>query len=173
MAGTYEQSTTISATPEEVFAYVSDVSHLPEYLPPITGASERPLSEGTETDPALKDARGVHVVGEIKGHHFENDGWFDADTAALTLAWGAQTERTYSGRLTVTPEGDGSRVSVQLDFGEPDQDDQIQAQSGDRDPLGEAFDATLQSIKNQVEGTGGKVVPPPPPGDVPTDSSTS
>ena len=151
MAGTYEQSTTISASPEEVFAHVSDVSHLPEFLPPITQASERPLSEG---------------------HRFENDGWFDADAAALTLAWGAQTERTYSGRLTVTPDGDGSRVSVVLDFGEQGQDDRIQAQSGDRDPLGEAFDATLQSLKNQVEGTGGEVVPPPPPGPVPPDPSS-
>ena len=172
MAGTYEQSTTISASPEEVFAYVSDVSHLPEFLPPITDASERPLSEGTETDPAVQDARGVHLVGEVEGHRFENDGWFDADAAALTLAWGAQTEHTYSGRLTITPDGDGSRVSVQLDFGERGPDDQIQSQSGDRDPMGEAFDATLQSLKNQVEGTGGKVVPPPPPGPVPPDASS-
>lgn len=172
MAGTYEQSTTIAAAPEEVFAYVSDVSHLPDFLPPIQDAAERPLEEGTETDPAVAHAHGVHLVGELEGHRFENDGWFDADAEARTLTWGAQTDHTYSGRLTVSPDGEGSRVSVQLDFGERSQDDQIQAQSGDRDPLQEAFDATLESIKRQVEGTGGKVVPPPPPGDLPEPASS-
>jgi uncharacterized protein YndB with AHSA1/START domain len=172
VAGTYEQSTTIAAGPDEVFAYVSDISRLPEYLPPIEEASARPLAEGTETDPAVRDAQGVHLVGEMKGQRFENDGWFDVDPDARSLTWGAQTERTYGGTLTVTPDGDGSRVSVQLRFGERSQDEQIQAQSGDRDPLREAFDATLESIKNQVEGTGGKVVPPPPPGDLPDPSGS-
>jgi hypothetical protein len=167
VAGTYEQSTTIAAGPDEVFAYVSEISHLPEYLPPIKEASARPLAEGTETDPAVQGAEGVHLVGEVKGQRFENDGWFDVDQGARTLTWGAQTERTYGGTLTVAPDGDGSRVSVQLRFGEQSQDEQIQAQSGDRDPLREAFDATLESIRRQVEGTGGKVVPPEPPGELP------
>jgi len=30
----YEQSQTIDASPEEVFAWLSDVGNLPEYLPP-------------------------------------------------------------------------------------------------------------------------------------------
>jgi len=30
----YEQSQTIDAPPEEVFAWLSDVGNLPEYLPP-------------------------------------------------------------------------------------------------------------------------------------------
>ncbi len=172
MAGTYEDSTTISASPQEVFAYVSDVSHLPDYLPPITEASSRPLAEGTETDPDVQDATGVHLVGEIKGQQFENDGWFLADESARTLRWGAQTERTYSGRLEVTEDGDGARLSVHLDFGPGSPDDAIQEQSGDRDPVHEALGATLQSVKQQVEGTGGKVTPPEPPGDVPPPSGS-
>ncbi len=74
MAGTYGDSTAVSASPQEVFAFVSDVSHLPDYLPPIKDAGERPLAEGTETDPDVQDATGVHLVGEVKGQQFENDG---------------------------------------------------------------------------------------------------
>ncbi|WNV75860.1 SRPBCC family protein [Geodermatophilus sp. DSM 44513] len=172
MAGTYEDSTTIDASPQEVFAYVSDVAHLPHYLPPIQEAAERPLAEGTETDPDVQDATGVHLVGEVKGHRFENDGWFLADADARTLRWGAQTERTYSGRLDVADDGGGTRLTVHLDFGPGGPEEQIQAQSGDRDPVHEGLGAALQSIKQQVEGTGGKVLPPEPPGDVapPTDS---
>ena len=167
MAGTYEDSTTIDASPQEVFGYVSDVSRLPDYLPPITEAAARPLEAGTETDPDVQDATGVHLVGEVKGQRFENDGWFLADEGARTLRWGAQTERTYSGRLQVGEDGGGARLTVHLDFGPNSPDEAMQEQSGDRDPVHEALAATLQSVKQQVEGTGGKVTPPEPPGDVP------
>ncbi len=167
MAGTYEDDTVIDASPQEVFAYVSDVQNLPDYLPPIREASTRALAEGTETDPDLQDATGVHLVGELKGQRFENDGWFLADEAARTLRWGAQTERTYSGRLEVTEEGNGTRLRVHLEFGPNSPDEEMQEQAGDRDPVHEALAATLQSVKQQVEGTGGKVLPPEPPGDIP------
>ncbi len=167
MTGTYEDSTTIGASAQEVFAYVSDVAHLPDYLPPIQEASARPLAEGTETDPAVQGATGVHLVGEVKGQRFENDGWFLADEGARTLRWGAQTERTYSGRLEVGQDGDGARLTVHLEFGPRSPDDAMQEASGERDPVHEALAATLRSVKQQVEGTGGKVLPPEPPGDVP------
>ncbi len=166
MSGTYEDGIGIDADPQAVFAYVSDVANLPGYLPPIREASARPLAEGTETDPEVQGATGVHLVGEVKGQQFENDGWFLADDGARTLRWGAQTERTYSGRLQVTEDGGASRLQVQLEFGPGSPDDDLQAQSGDRDPVHEALGATLQSVKQQVEGTGGKVLPPEPPGDV-------
>ncbi|SNT00202.1 Polyketide cyclase / dehydrase and lipid transport [Geodermatophilus pulveris] len=170
MAGVYEDSTTIAASPQEVFAYVSDVGHLPDYLPPIQEAAERPLAEGTETDPDVQDAVGVHLVGEVKGQRFENDGWFLADADARTLRWGAQTERTYGGRLDVGEDGDGARLHVRLEFGPNSPDEEMQQQSGDRDVVHEALAATLQSVKQQLEGTGGKVLPPEPPGDVPPPS---
>ena len=109
----------------------------------------------------------MHLVGELKGQRFENDGWFLADEAAGTLRWGAQTERTYSGRIEVIEEGGGTRLLVRLEFGPNSPDKELQEQAGDRDPVHEALTATLLSVKQQVEGTGGKVLPPEPPGDVP------
>jgi ligand-binding SRPBCC domain-containing protein len=35
----YEQSQTIDAPPEEVFAWLSDVGNLPEYPPPVLDSS--------------------------------------------------------------------------------------------------------------------------------------
>ncbi len=55
-APTSEDSTTTSARPQEVFAFVGDVSHLPDHLPPITEAGSRPLAEGTGTDPDVQPA---------------------------------------------------------------------------------------------------------------------
>ncbi len=47
MAQEYEQSQTIDAPPEKVFAFLSDVSNLSEYLPPVVDASvQGPSAEG-------------------------------------------------------------------------------------------------------------------------------
>ena len=55
-----------------------------------------------------------------------------------------------------------SRVSVQLYFGERSVEDEIQEESGDgRDPLVEGLDATLESIRRQIEEGSGKVEQPP------------
>src|SRR3712207_6793745 len=43
----YEQSKAIDASPEEVFAWLSDVGNLPKYLPPVVDSSvEGPSAEG-------------------------------------------------------------------------------------------------------------------------------
>ena len=39
MAQEYEQTQVIAASPDEVFAWVSDVGNMPGYLPPIKEAS--------------------------------------------------------------------------------------------------------------------------------------
>ena len=48
MTKDYEQSQTIDAPPEEVFAWLADVDNLPRYLPPVVGSSaEGPSAEGS------------------------------------------------------------------------------------------------------------------------------
>ena len=42
----YEQTQTIEAPPDEVFAWLSNVDNLPEYLPPVVGASIEGPSKG-------------------------------------------------------------------------------------------------------------------------------
>lgn len=156
----YEQSKTIDAPPEEVFAWLSDVGNLPGYLPPVTDASiEGPSAEG---------APGQRVRLSLEfpnGGSFDSEGYLAADERERRLDWGAEGDRDYSGWLTVANHGEGqSEVVVHLSFGERSVEGEIQAGSPeDRDPLHEAIGATLESVRRQIEEGAGKVQPPPPP----------
>ena len=97
---------------------------------------------------------------------FESEGYFDVDARARTMRWGAETNRDYSGRLTVAETDDGeSEVTVHLLFGPRSVEGEIQEDSsGDRNPLEESLGATLESIRRQIEEGGGKLPPPSPEG---------
>jgi len=157
----YEQSKAIAAPANEVFAWVSDVENLPKYLPPIKDAGiEGSASEG---NPGER----VKMLVEIPDRgEFESEGYFDMDAEARTMRWGAETERDYSGRLTVAEAGDGqSEVTVHLSFGPRSVEGEIQEDSSeDRNPLEESLEATLESIRRQIEEGSGKLPPPSPEG---------
>ncbi len=101
---------------------------------------------------------------------FESEGYFDVDAEARTMRWGAETGRDYSGRLTVAEAGEGqSEVTVHLSFGPRSVEGEIREDSGedsseDRNPLEESPEATLRSIRRQIEEGGGKLPPPSPEG---------
>ena len=83
------------------------------------------------------------------------------DEAHRHIEWGAD-ERTYSGWLTVAGEDGGAQVVAHLSFapyvtpsgspitGEPDIDP---------DPIEESLEAALDSLRNLMEGRGGKESP--------------
>ena len=149
----YQRSQTIDASADEVFAFVSKVGNLPKYLPPIKSAE----STGKEQ---------IKLHGEIPNQGtFEGDGYFRVYQDEHRMEWGANVGRDYSGQLQVTEQGsDSSEVTVMLQFGPRSVDQEVQDQAGDeRNPAQEALGATLESIRRQVEGEGGKVMPPPPP----------
>ena len=157
----YEQTGTVAAPANEVFAWLSDVENLPRYLPPIKEAGIDGAAE------AGKPGEKVRMRGEIPDRgEFESEGYLDVDAEARTMRWGAETGRDYSGDLEVAEAGDGeSRVTVRLSFGPRTVEPEIQEQSPtDRDPLEESLAATLESIRRQIEEGSGKV-PPPSPGD--------
>lgn len=144
----YEHAQSIGAAPNAVFAFVSQVQNLPQYLP-TTKAAE---PQGDER---------VRVRGEAEGRSYDSDGFFRADEAARRLEWGADEPNTYSGWLSVTDADGGARVTVHLSFGpQSSVPEQIEAQSGDQRPIQEGLEAALLSIRNIVEGQGGKVEPP-------------
>ena len=157
----YEQSQTIAAPANEVFAWVSDVENLPKYLPPIKDAG----IEGSAAEGNPGDRVKMRVEIPDRGE-FESEGYFDVDAEARTMRWGAETERDYSGRLTVVETGDGeSEVTVHLSFGPRSVESEIQDDSSDdRNPLEESLGATLESIRRQIEEGSGKLPPPSPEG---------
>lgn len=158
----YEQSQTVEAPPEEVFAWLTDVGNLPKYLPPVTDASvEGPSGEGS---PGVRIRTTLEYPGE-GGGTFDAEGYLAVDEGERRMEWGAEGGRDYSGWLTVGNHGEGgSEVVVHLSFGERSAEGEIQGQSGEgRDPLEGGISATLESIRRQIEEGAGKVEAPPPP----------
>jgi uncharacterized protein YndB with AHSA1/START domain len=158
----YEQSQTIDAPPEEVFAWLSDVDNLPEYLPPVVASS----AEG----PSAVDIPGerIRTTLEYPGQGertFTAEGYLAVDEGERRIEWGAEAGRDYSGWLTVANRGEGgSEVVVHLSFGERSVEPEMQERAPeDRDPLAEGISATLESIRRQIEEGSGKVETPPPP----------
>jgi uncharacterized protein YndB with AHSA1/START domain len=158
----YEQSQAIEAPPEEVFAWLSDVGNLPEYLPPVVDSSVvGPSREGV---PGKRIRTTLEYPGG-GGGTFEAEGYLAVDERERRMEWGAEAGRDYSGWLTVANRGEGaSEVVVHLSFGERSAGPEIEQRSPeDRDPLAEGISATLESIRRQVEEGSGKLEAPPPP----------
>ena len=99
----YEETTTIQASPQKVYDFVSDVSNLPKYLPTTKGAQPQ-------------SGERVRVQGKAGGHSYDADGYFRTNGANERLTWGAD-EDYYSGWLDISGQGDNSsEVTVHITF---------------------------------------------------------
>lgn len=132
--GDYEHTATVASDPDALFAYLSDVHHLPDYFAAMRDAEPtgEHVAEGDE----------VHVVAEVDGTRREGEAWIDTDTERRTLRWGSEGPNAYHGELEVTPDGDGSQVAVRL-----------HTERADGDGIRAGLEQTLASIKQQVEGS--------------------
>jgi hypothetical protein len=144
----YERSRTIQAPADDVFAFVSDVGNLPSILPTVESM-----------EPQAKDR--LHVHGTTRGHAYDDDGWFRVDEAKRRLEW-ANDERTYSGWMTVGAEDGAALVVAHLSFA-PYVTETGAPYSGEAevqpDPIEESLETALDSLRNIMEGTGGKEEP--------------
>ena len=143
--GGYEQTLTMRAPPDRVLGFVSDVRNLPRYVP--TTKDAQPQGEGR-----------VRVQGEAQGHRYDGDGYLRRDDAAGRLEWGAD-EGYYSGWFQVRGDGGASSsVTVHISLrGHPPGADPSSAPSDEQ--INEGLVKGLESIRNQVEGRGGKEEP--------------
>lgn len=130
--GDYQQTTTISADPATVFAYLSDVSKLPEYFSGMQDA--RP--EGGED---------VHVVADVQGQRYEGEAWMHADADAKHMRWGSPGVSGYHGELFVVSIGDTeSKVTVEL-----------HTEHVDGAAIEAGLEQTLSNLKQALDGTPG------------------
>ncbi len=134
----YQQSTTIPASAEDVFNYVTNPENMPHYLPTVKHAE-------------LHGKGRIRVKGEAQGHPYDSDGDFHVDKNQMQMKWSSDGERDYHGELTISDNVTNCEVKVKLHFGD---DPKIGADPGPR--IEEGIRKTLQSIQNQVQGTGGK-----------------
>ena len=140
----HEHMQRIDAPPARIFDFISEISNLPKYLP--TTHSAQSQGEGR-----------VRTQGEANGHKYDSDGYFRQDRQAMRLEWGAD-EGYYSGWMQISPQGNASDVTVHLSFsGTPPG-----AKPEDMPPqpqIQEALEKALNSIRNHVQGLGGKEEP--------------
>lgn len=144
VTGEYEESLVMGADPHTVFAFVSDVRNLPKYLPTTKAAQ----GQGGDR---------VRVEGAAQGQGYDADGYLRPDAGAKRLEWGAD-EGYYEGAMQITPFGQGSNVSVHISIkGSPPGADEGSAPSPEQ--IKEGLRKGLESIRNHVEGRGGKEEP--------------
>ena len=128
--GDYQHSTTVTARPDALFAYLSDVENLPQYFPAMKAA-----------EPAGGEA--VHTVAEVGGREVEGEAWFAADDAARSIRWGSEGPNHYSGELRVDEADEGSRVTVTL-----------HTEHADGPAIDRGLEETLARIRTTVQAHG-------------------
>lgn len=156
----YEQTQQVDAAAATVFAWLADVSHLPDYLPPVVAASLEGESEGN--NPGQKLRTTLRIPGDEQ-RSFDAEGYLSVDENARRMEWGAESGRDYSGYLTVAESNGGSEVTVHLSLGERSAEGDMPSGQGGQNPVQEGISATLESIRRQIEEGSGKVATPAPP----------
>lgn len=154
----YEKTKQIGAPAGAAFAWLSDVGNLPHYLPPVKEAA---LTE--PSSPNVPGERKVWMKVEVPNRYeTEGEGYFSVDEDSRRMDWGAEWGRDYSGWLTVEEDGSArSTVTVHLSFGRRSVEEEEET-AGERDPFEDGIEATLESIRRQIEEGSGKTDPTPP-----------
>ena len=96
----HEHTQHVAASPDRVFAALADVDNLPRYVPQVTAARR---GAGDK----------VEVEARYEGHTQQGEGWFRVDESARLVEWGA-AGTDYHGSLQVSPEEEGSRLTLTL-----------------------------------------------------------
>lgn len=130
----YEQSTEVHAKADALFAYLSDIGNLPNYMESMTSAE----SAGGEK---IRTTAEVDVDHNGTTEKVEGEAWFRVDDAAKSLSWGSEGPNDYHGELEVTGVGDTSTVSVTIHTEHDEEGNDIV----------EGLKGTLANIKRLVE----------------------
>jgi ribosome-associated toxin RatA of RatAB toxin-antitoxin module len=96
----HEHTEHVAATPDAVYAAISDVSNLPKFVPQMTAA--RSAGDGR-----------VEVDARYGGHEQHGEAEFSADDDARRIEWRASSG--YHGWMQVDADGEGSRLTLFLD----------------------------------------------------------
>jgi uncharacterized membrane protein len=129
----FSGTTTVTASEDVLFDFLSDVGNLPRYFARMQSA-ESGSGEEVHTTATLPD-----------GTKVEGTAWFRVDHDARHLAWGSEGDSDYHGYLDVRGREAGSEVEVHIHTNRVDEGD---------DSVQEGIDKTLISIKMLVEDRG-------------------
>lgn len=122
----HEASTTVNVAANILFDYLSDIQHLPDYLPRLTGvhptAPTPPEAQGMEARPPRQPVHHeVEVTAdEPSGQSVRTEAWIDVVEENRSLRWGAPGDHDYHGELDVEFVADGtSNLTIRLDTNHP------------------------------------------------------
>jgi uncharacterized protein YndB with AHSA1/START domain len=121
----HEASTTVEVAPNILFDYLSDIEHLPDYLPWLTDVhrtAPRPVeAQGLEArlphQPVHEEVEvtAEEPAGDGSEHTVHGEAWIEIVEENRSLRWGAAGEGDYHGELDVDFVADGtSRLTVRL-----------------------------------------------------------
>ena len=126
----FSSTTTVDASPEDLFAFLSDISNLPRYFARMTSATP---TEGNA----------IHTTAQLPdGSQVEGEAWFEVDQNAQHIAWGAEGPHDYHGSLDVSAAEQGATVQVTLHTS--------RVEAGDNE-VQEGLDTTLTTIRTLVQ----------------------
>jgi hypothetical protein len=142
----FQGSKLVRVSPDDVFAFISRIENLPSYLAMVTEASDR----GNDR---------IDMTVNLRGHEHSDTGTFRRFPSDRRIEWGSE-EGDYSGSLVVTDEDGDARLTMQLTWAaESPFPERMGGEEEGQDSVNDAIDATLDSVKNILEGTGGAVHP--------------
>jgi uncharacterized membrane protein len=144
----FEQSITVAAPADRIFAFLADVKNVPQYLPTVKNAQ-----------PQQGDR--IRTQGQSGDHSYDSDGHFRVNQAERHLEWGSDGENDYGGWMKVQGNGGSqSQVTVHIHFSpRPEMAQKMAEQSPGHSfesAMNEGITKTLESIKQICEGQGGK-----------------
>ena len=129
----FSGTTTVAASEQVLFDFLSDVGNLPRYFARMDSAKP---GSGEE----------VHTTATLPdGTKVEGTAWFRVDHDAKHLTWGSEGENDYHGYLDVRDTGNGCEVEVHIHTS--------RVEAGDS-TVQEGVDATCRNIKQLVEEQG-------------------
>jgi carbon monoxide dehydrogenase subunit G len=99
----HEHTEHVAATPDAVYAAISDVKNLPAFVPQMTAAREA----GDK----------VEIDARYEGHEQHGEAAFERDESTRRIDW--RSASGYHGWMQVDADGDGSRLTLFLDTPHP------------------------------------------------------
>jgi uncharacterized membrane protein len=131
---------------DDVFAFVSRIENLPSYLAMVTEAR----NIGGDH---------IHMEVDLHGHQHGDEGIFRRIPDQRRIEWGSD-EGDYTGSLEIDDEDGDARVTMHLMWAASSAfPERMGGEDEGADSVNDAIEATLESIKNILEGTGGAVHP--------------
>lgn len=125
-------TTNVAAPADDLFAYLSEASNLPEYFPMMTSAR------------SVDDGGAVHTTAVLDdGSKVEGEAWFEVDQDGRSIKWGSEGDHDYRGELTVTGEGESSEVEISIHTTRESADDDLDSSLRD----------VLRTIRSIVESS--------------------